>query len=314
MKVVVSGSSGLIGTALVRALRRDGHHVVRLVRRPPGDPDEARWDPRGMVGHAALEGAGAVVHLAGAGVGDRPWTAARKRLIRESRVQGTRTLAEAVARAGPGVFVSGSAIGYYGGTGGRETDESGPPGEGFLAGLVRDWEAAAAPAAEAGVRVVHPRTGVVLTARGGYLGRTLPLFRLGLGGPLGNGRQWLSWITLHDTVAALRHLIGASGPADPSGTGGTDGTGGVPDMAGPVNLVAPNPVTNAAYTKALGRALHRPAVVPVPAVALRAALRGFADEGVLISQRIVPRRLEESGFAFAHPELGGALEAALKDR
>ncbi|MEW2358796.1 TIGR01777 family oxidoreductase [Spirillospora sp. NPDC029432] len=302
MKVVVSGASGLIGTALVRALRLDGHRVVRLVRRPPADPDEARWDPRGMVGPAALEGAAAVVHLAGAGVGDRPWTPARKRLIRESRIQGTRTLAEAVARAGPDVFVSGSAIGYYGGTGGRETDESGPLGEGFLAELVRDWEAAAAPAAEAGVRVVHPRTGVVLTARGGYLGRTLPLFRLGLGGPLGNGRQWLSWITLHDTVAALKHLIG---------TPGTEGTEG---MAGPVNLVAPNPVTNAAYTRALGRALHRPAVVPVPAVALRAALRGFADEGVLISQRIVPRRLEETGFAFAHPELGGALKAALKDR
>ncbi|MFI0349852.1 TIGR01777 family oxidoreductase [Actinomadura sp. 9N407] len=295
MKVIVSGASGLIGTALVRSLRLDGHQAVRLVRRAPQGADEARWDPRGVVDHGALEGAGAVVHLAGAGVGDRPWTAARKRLIRESRIAGTRTLAEAVAQVRPGVFVSGSAIGFYGDTGDREADESAELGKGFLAELVRDWEAAAAPAAGAGVRVVHPRTGVVLAPRGGLLGRTLPLFKLGLGGPLGNGRQWLSWITLHDTVAALRHLIER-------------------DIEGPVNVVGPRPVTNAAYTKALGRALHRPAVIPVPAFALRAALRGFADEGPLISQRVVPRRLEESGFSFAHPEIGGALDSVLKER
>ncbi|GAA2425572.1 TIGR01777 family oxidoreductase [Actinomadura vinacea] len=299
MKVVVSGAGGLIGTALVRALRDDGHEVVRLVRRAATGPDEARWDPAGgTVDAEALRGAGAVVHLAGAGVGDRPWTRARKRLIRDSRIGGTRTLAEAIAGAGDGprVFVSGSAIGYYGDTGGRAVDESAPMGEGFLAELVRDWEAAARPAAEAGARVVHSRTGIVLAAHGGILGRVLPLFRMGLGGRLGDGRQWVSWITLDDAVAALRHLIDRE------------------DLAGPVNVVAPESVTNAAYTRAIGRALHRPAVVPVPAVALRAALLGFADEGPLISQRIVPRRLEESGFRHAHPDLEGALAAVLGPR
>ncbi|MFF5257366.1 TIGR01777 family oxidoreductase [Actinomadura viridis] len=294
MKVIVSGASGLIGSALVRSLEGDGHRVVRLVRRDPSGPGEARWDPDGSVDAAALEGADAVVHLAGAGIGDRPWTGARKRLIRDSRINGTRTLAQAIARAsdGPRVFVSGSAIGYYGDTGDRQADESAPMGSGFLAELSRDWEAAAAPAAEAGVRVAHPRTGIVLSTRAGMLGRTLPLFRLGLGGKLGDGTQWVSWITLDDTVAALRHLIDH-------------------DITGPANLVAPHPVTNAAYTRALSRALHRPAVVPVPAFALRALLREFADEGLLISQRVVPRRLEESGFAFSRPDLEGALAALL---
>ncbi|MFC5753376.1 TIGR01777 family oxidoreductase [Actinomadura rugatobispora] len=303
MRVVVTGASGLIGTALVRALEDGGDEVVRLVRRAPSGPGEARWDPMGgTVDGKALDGADAVVHLAGAGVGDRPWTRARKKLIYDSRITGTRTLAEAIARAGdpPRVLVSGSAIGFYGDTGGRAVDESAPIGEGFLAGLVRDWEAAAAPAAEAGVRVAHPRTGIVLSAGGGLFGRLLPLFRLGLGGRIGNGRQWVSWIALDDTVAALRHLIGPDAPRD--------------GLAGPVNLVAPEAVTNAAYTRAVGRVLHRPAVVPVPAFALRAALLGFADEGPLISQRVVPRRLEESGFSFAHPELEGALAAVLGAR
>ena len=300
MKVVVTGAGGLIGTALVRALRDEGDEVVRLVRRAPTGPGEARWDPMGgTVDAGALDGADAVVHLAGAGVGDRPWTEARKKEIYDSRVVGTRTLVDAITRAGtpPRVLVSGSAIGYYGDTGDTAVDESAPLGEGFLAGLVRDWEAAAAPAADAGVRVVHPRTGLVLAANGGLLGRLLPLFRLGLGGRIGGGRQWVSWITLDDTVAALRHLIGPDAPGD--------------GLDGPVNLVAPRAVTNAEYTKAVGRALHRPAVLPVPAFALRAALRGFADEGPLISQRVVPRRLEESGFVFAHPELEGALDAVL---
>lgn len=299
MRVVISGASGLIGTALVRSLRGDGHEVVRLVRRDATAPDEARWDPAGgTVDAKALHGADAVVHLAGAGVGDRPWTKARKQLIYDSRVNGTRTLAEAIARTerGPRVFVSGSAIGYYGDTGDREVDESADMGKGFLAEVVRDWETAARPAVDAGVRVAHPRTGIVLAAHGGLLGRVLPLFKLGLGGRLGSGRQWVSWITLDDAVAALRHLVDKD------------------DVAGPVNLVAPRPVTNAAYTKAVGRALHRPAVVPVPAFALRAALRDFAAEGPLISQRVRPRRLEESGFAFARPELEGALAAVLGAR
>jgi uncharacterized protein (TIGR01777 family) len=302
MKVVVSGASGLIGSALVPALREDGHEIMRLVRREPAEPDEARWDPMGgAVDAKALQDADAVVHLAAAGVGDRPWTRARKRLVRESRIKGTRTLAEAIAEAakagaGPRVFVSGSGIGYYGDTGGREVGESSGMGEGFLAELVRDWEAATGAAADAGVRVVCSRTAPVLAGGGGLLGKPLPLFKLGLGGRLGSGRQWMSWVTLDDTVAALRHLIARD------------------DLAGPVNVVAPHPVTNAEYTKAIGRVLHRPVVVPVPAFALRAVLLGFADEGPLISQKVRARRLEESGFTFAHPHVDAALEAVLKRR
>ncbi|GAA4369883.1 TIGR01777 family oxidoreductase [Actinomadura sp. NPDC048032] len=295
MRVTVTGSSGLIGSALVQSLREDGHDVVRLVRREPSRPDEARWSPAdGCVDKESLEGADAVVHLAGAGVGDRPWTKAYKQKIRDSRLVGTRTLAEAIAAASPRprVLVCGSAIGYYGDTGDREADEDSPAGEGFLADVVRDWEAAAAPAREAGVRVVHPRTGVVLAREGGVLGRTLPLFRFGLGGDLGDGRQWTSWISLPDEVAALRFLIDT-------------------EIAGPVNLTAPNPVTNDAYTKAVGRALHRPARLPVPKFALRAALGGFADEGPLVSQRVLPRRLLEAGFRFAHEDVDAAVAAVL---
>ncbi|MEU6749267.1 TIGR01777 family oxidoreductase [Spirillospora sp. NPDC046719] len=295
MRVTVTGSSGLIGSALVRALREDGHDVVRLVRREPSAPDEARWSPAdGCVEAAALEGADAVVHLAGAGVGDRPWTKAYKRRIRDSRLDGTRTLAEAIAAAGrrPPVLVCGSAIGFYGDTGDREADEKSPMGAGFLAALVRDWEAAAAPAREAGIRVVHPRTGVVLARGGGILGRTLPLFRLGLGGRLGDGTQWTSWISLPDEVAALRFLIEH-------------------EVSGPVNLTAPDPVTNAAYTEALARALHRPARLAVPKAVLRAALRDFADEGPLVSQRVLPRRLEHAGFRYRHPDVDSALAALL---
>ncbi|WP_242901833.1 TIGR01777 family oxidoreductase [Actinomadura terrae] len=295
MKVTVTGSSGLIGGALVRSLRADGHDVLRLVRREPIAADEARWSPAdGCVERAAVDGTDAVVHLAGAGLGDRPWTKTYKRRVRDSRVDGTRTLAQAIAAAGrrPPVLVSGSAIGYYGDTGGREVDEKAAMGRGFLAGVVRDWEAAAEPAREVGVRVVHPRTGVVLARSGGLLGRTLPLFRLGLGGRLGDGRQWTSWISLHDQVAALRFLIDH-------------------ELAGPVNLTAPNPVTNAEYTRALGAALRRPVRLGVPRFALRAVLGGFADEGPLISQRVLPRRLEEAGFRFEHTEVAAALRAVL---
>ena len=295
MRVTITGSSGLIGSALVQSLREDGHDVVRLVRREPARADEARWSPAdGYVEKDSLEGADAVVHLAGAGVGDRPWTKAYKRKIRESRVTGTRTLTEAIAAAHPrpGVLVCGSAIGYYGDTGGAEADEDSPMGRGFLAALVGDWEAAAGPAREAGVRVVHPRTGVVLARDGGILGRTLPLFRLGLGGTLGDGRQWTSWISIADQVAALRFLLDHP-------------------IGGPVNLTAPHPVTNAAYTRALGRALHRPARLAVPRFALRAALGGFADEGPLVSQRVLPRRLAGAGFRFAHERVDEALAAVL---
>lgn len=304
MKIAVTGSTGLIASALIRSLRTenpsDRHTIVRLVRREPAGPDEIRWDPEGRPGRPdtadlpALAGFDAVVHLAGAGIGDRRWSEARKRLIRESRTTGTRTLTAALARLDrpPRVLVSGSAIGFYGDTADRAVDEDAAQGTGFLAELVRDWEAAAAPAAAAGIRVVHPRTGLVLAREGGLLGRLLPLFRLGLGGRLGTGRQWMSWITLPDQVAALRFLIEH-------------------DVHGPVNLTAPAPVDNAGFTRALAAAVHRPAPVRVPAAALRVALGGFADEGVLISQRVLPARLTGAGFSFRHGDLGTALDALL---
>jgi uncharacterized protein len=295
MRIAVSGSTGLIGTALADSLRADGHDVVRLVRREPGGPDEVRWDPYGEVDTGPLEGLDAVVHLAGAGIGDRRWTESYKQRVRNSRIVGTRTLADALAelRRPPRVMVSGSAIGYYGDTDDQDVDESSPMGSGFLAELSRDWEAAAEPAAAAGIRVVQPRTGIVLAREGGLLGRTLPIFRLGLGGRLGSGRQWISWISLPDQVAALRLLIDRDG------------------VTGPVNLTAPAPVTNADFTRAVGRALHRPARFVVPAFALRAALGGFADEGPLISQRVLPRRLTELGFRFQHAGLDSALAEVL---
>jgi len=294
MKVAITGASGLIGSALVQNLEADGHEVRKLVRRDPSGPKEIRWSPGGSVDTKGLEGCDAIVHLAGAGIASRPWTESYKRQIRDSRVRGTTTLAEAIAGldAKPRVLVSGSAIGYYGNGGDRELDEESPRGDDFLSGVVRDWEAAAKPAADAGVRVVHPRTGIVLAKQGGMLGTTLPLFRLGLGGKLGDGRQWLSWIAMPDYLAAMRLLIDS-------------------ELEGPVNMTAPRPVRNADYTKALGAALGRPTIFTVPRIALRAALRGLADEGPLVSQRVLPRRLEEAGFSFDRPELEPALRAAL---
>ncbi|MEO3783300.1 TIGR01777 family oxidoreductase [Actinocorallia sp. B10E7] len=297
MRAIISGASGLIGGALAAHLRGEGFDVSRLVRRPPSRPDEIFWDPAaGELDRAALEGADAVVHLAGAGIGDRPWTESYKREVYQSRIKGTRLLAEGLAglTAPPPVLVSGSAIGFYGDTGATETTETASKGTGFLADLTADWEAAAEPAAAAGVRVVHPRTGIVLSARGGILGKTLPLFRLGLGGRLGSGRQWTSWITLRDEVRALHHLIAAP-------------------LAGPVNLTAPRPVTNAEYTRELGRALSRPAFFAAPAPLLKLVLREFASEGPLISQRVLPARLLESGFTFADPDLPSALRAVLAE-
>jgi uncharacterized protein (TIGR01777 family) len=296
MRVAITGASGLIGSALTRNLRDDGHEIVRLVRRAPKALDEARWDPQGTVDTALLEGLDAVVHLAGAGVGSHRWTESYKARIRDSRTAGTRTLAATLAglERPPRVLVSGSAVGFYGDTGDRETDESGAQGEGFLAEVVRDWESAAAPAEAAGIRVVHPRTGLVLSRPGGLLGKVLPLFKLGLGGPLGSGRQWTSWISLPDEVAALRFLIDRD------------------DLRGPLNLTAPHPVTNADYTRAVGRAVHRPTVLAVPPVALRLALGQFADEGALVSQRVVPRRLMEAGFTFEYPDIDSALTGVLR--
>ena len=297
MKVAVTGASGLIGSALVVRLRRDGHEVLRLVRRVTTAPDEVRWDPdEGYVDLAALDGTDAVVHLAGAGVGDHRWTAAYKETIRESRVRGTDTIARAATRLDrrPEVLISGSAMGFYGDTGDREVDESAPAGSGFLSEVVRAWEAAADPAREAGIRVAHPRSGLVLAGHGGAWGRLWPLFRFGLGGRLGSGRQWWSFISLRDEVAALAFLIES-------------------DLAGPVNLTAPNPATNAEVTKAMGRAMHRPTPFPVPAKVLQLALGEFSSE-ILSSSRVLPGRLLESGFQFQDPTIEQAIAWALSQR
>ncbi|MFE1811220.1 MULTISPECIES: TIGR01777 family oxidoreductase [unclassified Streptomyces] len=295
MRIAVTGSTGLIGSALVRSLREDGHEVVRFVRREPAAADEARWDPaRGHVDPAGLAGCGAVVGLAGAGVGDHRWTAAYKKEIRDSRVLGTAALARAVAALDepPGVFVVGSAVGYYGDTGDRVVDEGAPAGTGFLPSVCVEWEAAAEPARTAGVRTAFARTGLVVAGEGGAWGRMFPLFKAGLGGRLGDGRQYWSYISLRDEVAALRHVIDT------------------PSLEGPVNLTAPEPLTNREVTAAMARVLHRPAVLPVPAVALRVALGEFSSD-VLGSQRARPKRLLESGFEFRDPGIEDAIRAAL---
>ncbi|MCY0950923.1 TIGR01777 family oxidoreductase [Streptomyces sp. H27-S2] len=295
MRIAVTGSTGLIGKALVQSLRADGHEVVRFVRRAPAAADEARWDPaRGDVDPAGLAGCSAVVHLAGAGVGEHRWTDAYKREIRDSRVLGTAAIARAAAALDgpPAVLVSGSAIGYYGDTGDCAVDEDAPAGRGFLPSVCVEWEAAAEPAAAAGIRTVHARTGLVVARDGGAWGRLFPIFRAGVGGRLGNGRQYWSYLSLRDEVAALRHIIDT------------------PALSGPVNLTAPEPVTNRQVTEAMGRVLRRPAVLPVPAVALRVALGEFAED-VLGSQRVRPARLLESGFVFRDPSIEQAIRAAL---
>ncbi|MEU0633695.1 TIGR01777 family oxidoreductase [Streptomyces sp. NPDC005989] len=295
-RIAVTGASGLIGAALVRSLRADGHEVVRLVRHPARAGDEVEWDPkRGYVDVAGLVGCDAVVHLAGAGVGDHRWTAAYKREIRDSRVLGTAAISEAVASLDvpPKVLLSGSAIGYYGDTGDRAVDESAPAGEGFLPSVCVEWEAATAPAEEAGVRTVHARTGLVVGREGGAWGRLFPLFRAGLGGRLGDGRQYWSFIALHDEVAALRHILDTE------------------SLSGPVNLTGPDPVTNREVTAAMGRVLHRPTLFTAPAPALRIALGDFAED-VLASQRVLPGQLLDSGFVFAFPGIDAAIRAALR--
>ncbi|MER5362521.1 TIGR01777 family oxidoreductase [Streptomyces sp. NPDC002785] len=295
-RIAVTGASGLIGAALVRSLRADGHEVVRLVRHPARAGDEVEWDPgRQYVDVAGLVGCDAVVHLAGAGVGDHRWTPAYKQEIRDSRVLGTTAVAEAVASLDvpPKVLLSGSAIGYYGDTGDRAVDESAPAGEGFLPSVCVEWEAATAAAQEAGVRTVHARTGLVVGREGGAWGRLFPLFRAGLGGRLGNGRQYWSFIALHDEVAALRHILDTE------------------SLSGPVNLTGPDPVTNGEVTAAMGRVLRRPTLLTAPAPALRIVLGDFAED-VLGSQRVLPGRLLDSGFVFAFPGIDGAIRAALR--
>lgn len=294
MKVIVSGASGLIGRFLVERLEADGLEVVRLVRRPPADPGEIAWDPvGGTIDAAGLEGADAVFHLAGAGIGDRRWTESYKQEILDSRVLGTSLLASTLAglERKPAVLVSASAIGWYGDRGDEILDETEPRGDGFLADVTAAWEAAADPAAAAGIRVVHPRTGIVLSKDGGALQRLLLPFKLGAGGRTGPGSQWWSWITRSDEVRALFFLAFSS------------------EMEGPVNLTAPNPVTNREFVAALGNVLHRPAKLPTPSFALKALLGSELAEALLFqSQRVIPARLTEDGFTFTSPSLAGALE------
>lgn len=297
MKIAITGSTGLIGTALVEALRADGHRVVRLVRRPAAHDYELSWDPRaagGAISPPALAGVDAVIHLAGAAVAGRRWTDSYRNEIRESRVQGTRALVSALTgmSAPPGVLLCGSAVGWYGDTGGKEVDESTPAGHGFLAGVVRDWEAAAEPAAKAGIRVVRMRTGIVLSRRGGMLPRLLPLFRFGLGARLGPGTQVMSWIALTELTHVVRFLLVQT------------------EISGPVNMTTPGPVSNAEFTARLAAAVHRPAVLTVPTPALRVALGGVSSD-LLASARVMPRRLLAAGYQYRTPDLDGALAAEL---
>jgi uncharacterized protein len=289
MKVAVTGSHGLIGSALVERLLGDGHTVTRLVRGEHWDPEAGSIDP------ASVEGSDAVVHLAGEGVAAKRWSDAQKARIRDSRVRGTTTLATALAAlvAKPAVLVSGSAIGYYGARGDEVLTESSAAGTGFLADVTKAWEGATAAASDAGIRVVCARSGIVLTKKGGALKRQLPLFKLGIGGRLGSGRQWTSWITLEDEVGAIVHAIESA------------------SLSGSVNFTAPAPVTNAEFTKALGRAVHRPAVLPVPKFALNLVLGGELADDLLGSQRVIPEKLAANGYAFVHPSIDEALHAVV---
>jgi uncharacterized protein (TIGR01777 family) len=296
VKIAVTGSSGLIGSALVPALRGDGHTVLRLVRRATAGPDELRWDPAARrLDPVALAGVDAVVNLAGVGIGDRRWTADRKNVVLASRVDATETLSAAMAAAEPRprALLSASAIGWYGDTGDTAVDESAPAGQDFLAEVCRRWEAATRAAEEAGIRVAHLRSGLVCGKSGGLLGRLLPLARLGLASPLGSGRQWWSWISLADEVGAIRHVLADGG------------------IAGAVNLTGPDPVTNRAFTTVLGRVVHRPVVLPaVPRVALRLAIGEFADVGIVAGQRVLPRVLQQTGYRFRHETVEQALRWA----
>lgn len=286
MKIAMTGASGLIGTALVGELKSRGHNVQRLVRRPVLSSDEISWDPAlGQVDLEALNGVDVVIHLAGAGVGDHRWTTSYKATILNSRLLGTTAIAQACASVKPSLFISASAMGWYGETGNRAVDESDRAGDDFLAVVCREWEAAADLAV--GVRTVKLRTGLVLDPTGGALGQMLPLFRLGVGGRMGSGKQWWSWITLHDQVKAICHMLDST-------------------IEGPVNLTSPNPSTNSEFTAALARALHRPALLPVPGIALKVLLGGFSSE-ILGSKKVLPKALIDDGFVFDYPHLASAL-------
>jgi uncharacterized protein (TIGR01777 family) len=297
LSLIVTGASGLIGSALVARLIADGHRVQRMVRRPARS-GEITWDPaRGKIDTAALEAVDGVIHLAGENIGVR-WTRSRRARIRESRVRGTRLLSETLAGLAqpPRVLISASAVGIYGNRGNQPLTESTPPGDptrDFLVAVCREWEAAADPARAAGIRVVHPRFGLVLTPEGGALRKLLLPFRLGLGGRIGSGNHWMSWVALTDVTDALVHMLSAK------------------SLEGPVNVSAPEPVTNRDFTRALGRVLGRPTILPVPAAALRAVFGEMADRTLLSSARVLPARLIESGYHFTYPGLEGALRSML---
>jgi uncharacterized protein (TIGR01777 family) len=296
MEIAVTGASGLIGTALVRELGSAGHQVRRLVRRAPTAPDEVRWDPdAGTIDVDGVRGIDGAVHLAGEGIAERRWSDEQKRRILDSRVRGTTLLAETMAalEPRPSVLLSGSAVGWYGDRGDEVLTEASGPGEGYLADVCRQWEGAAAPAAAAGIRVVHLRTGIVLSPDGGAMGKMLPLFKLGVGGRIGSGRQWWPWVAIDDVVGAITHLL-------------------TTEVSGAVNLTSPDPATNATFTRALGRVLHRPTVLPIPMLG-PAVLLGRELAGALLgdSARVIPDRLIESGYRFRHPDLDEALGAML---
>ena len=298
LTIAISGSSGLIGTALTTRLRADGHTVMPMVRTTARE-GEIHYDPRaGQLDPEHLIGVDAIVHLAGAGIGDRRWTAAYRREILESRTLSTsliaRSMAEVVNRGGPRTLLSGSAIGFYGATDDQELNERSDAGDGFLADVCRQWEAATSPADDAGIRVAHLRTGIVLSPAGGALKKLLPLFRFGLGGRMGSGRQWQSWISIDDQVGAIAFLLTA-------------------DISGPVNLTAPTPVTNSEFTKVLAEALSRPALLPIPSFGPRLLLgRDLADALLFTGQRVLPDRLTEAGFSFEHSTLAEAFASLLR--
>jgi uncharacterized protein (TIGR01777 family) len=297
MRVLVTGSSGLIGRELVTQLGHQGHDVTRLVRRPATGVSEASWDPgAGTIDAAKLEGHDAAVHLAGAGIGDHKWSDAHKKAVLDSRVQGTGLLARTLAGLDqpPKVLISGSAVGFYGYESDQPVTEADPKGRGFLADVVAAWEDAAAPAEAAGIRTIRLRSGVVLTAKGGALKKQILPFKLGFGGRLGDGKQWLSWISLDDEVAAIIHLLSAD------------------TTSGPVNVTSPHPVTNAEFTATLGRVLKRPTVMPVPTPALHVLFgKEMTKEMLLGGQKVLPEALDASGFTFTHPTLEGALRHTL---
>lgn len=296
MRIAITGASGFIGTALRGALAGRGDEVVRVVRRSPEGPDEVSWSPReGTIDAAGLAGIDAVVHLAGASIGGRRWTKAYKARIRDSRVRGTELIARTIAdlTPHPKVLVSASAVGVYGDRGDETLAETSEAGSGFLAELCRAWESATAPAAGVGIRVVSTRSGIVLGEGGGLLPLMALPFRFGVGGPVASGEQWMSWIALDDHIAAILHLLDST-------------------LSGPVNLTAPNPVTNEDFSRTLARVLRRPCFLRVPAFVVRLALgEEMARETLLGGQRVLPQRIVDDGFAFRHPELEGALRAAL---